>query len=364
MNNKYYCVIMAGGHNNHFWPITRNNKPNQFLDITGTGKSLLRKAYERCLDVVPKENILIVTIKRFKDLVLKQVPDIPKENLLLEPFGRRTAPCIAYATYTLLKRSPDAVMAITPADLVISDEDLFKESLSNALDYATNYPVLMTLGVKPNRPDPNFGYIQATGGKAAINGHDPVKVKTFTEKPDAELAEVFYKSGEFFWNSGIFVWQASVIREEMDRYIPEVTNLFTGWEGALGSPSESAFLDRAYADCTKISIDYGVMEKTTRAWLYPVQFGWSDIDNWDSVYASLPHKDKDGNITNTDKCYLKDDMSCVMVSGNKKKLIAVKGLEDFLVIDTDDVLLICPKDDKEYKDFVMGTMSSDYEEYR
>ena len=364
MKNNQYCVIMAGGHLNRFWPISREGMPGHFLDISGTGKSLVRMAYERCLGVVPEENILIITLGKFKGIINEQIPELPKENLLLEPYARRTAPCIAYATYTLLKRNPDAVMAATPADIIVNDEQLFKETMTHALDYAEKNPVLVTLGVKPDRPDTEYGYIQAVGGKGACSSGDPVKVKTFTEKPDAEIADVFFRSGEFFWNSGIFVWQASVIKEEMERYIPEITRLFDGWEGALGSPAEEVFIERAYTDCIKLSIDYGVMEKTDRAWVYPIQFGWSDIDSWENYYSSIRSKDQDGNISNTQMKILQNDKRNIILTKNKNKLLMIRGLEDCLVVDTDDVLLICPRDDKQYKELVNSTRMPGYDKYR
>ena len=364
MKNNQYCVIMAGGHLNRFWPISREGMPGHFLDISGTGKSLVRMAYERCLGVVPEENILIITLGKFKGIINEQIPELPKENLLLEPYARRTAPCIAYATYTLLKRNPDAVMAATPADIIVNDEQLFKETMTHALDYAEKNPVLVTLGVKPDRPDTEYGYIQAVGGKGACSSGDPVKVKTFTEKPDAEIADVFFRSGEFFWNSGIFVWQASVIKEEMERYIPEITRLFDGWEGALGSPAEEVFIERAYTDCIKLSIDYGVMEKTDRAWVYPIQFGWSDIDSWENYYSSIQRKDQDGNISNTQMKILQNDKRNIILTKNKNKLLMIRGLEDCLVVDTDDVLLICPRDDKQYKELVNSTRMPGYDKYR
>ena len=364
MKNNQYCVIMAGGHLNRFWPISREGMPGHFLDISGTGKSLVRMAYERCLGVVPEENILIITLGKFKGIINEQIPELPKENLLLEPYARRTAPCIAYATYTLLKRNPNAVMAATPADIIVNDEQLFKETMTHALDYAEKNPVLVTLGVKPDRPDTEYGYIQAVGGKGACNSGDPVKVKTFTEKPDAEIADVFFRSGEFFWNSGIFVWQASVIKEEMERYIPEITRLFDGWEGALGSPAEEVFIERAYTDCIKLSIDYGVMEKTDRAWVYPIQFGWSDIDSWENYYSSIRSKDQDGNISNTQMKILQNDKRNIILTKNKNKLLMIRGLEDCLVVDTDDVLLICPRDDKQYKELVNSTRMPGYDKYR
>ena len=255
-------------------------------------------------------------------------------------------------------------MAATPADIIVNDEQLFKETMTHALDYAEKNPVLVTLGVKPDRPDTEYGYIQAVGGKGACSSGDPVKVKTFTEKPDAEIADVFFRSGEFFWNSGIFVWQASVIKEEMERYIPEITRLFDGWEGALGSPAEEVFIERAYTDCIKLSIDYGVMEKTDRAWVYPIQFGWSDIDSWENYYSSIRSKDQDGNISNTLMKILQNDKRNIILTKNKNKLLMIRGLEDCLVVDTDDVLLICPRDDKQYKELVNSTRMPGYDKYR
>ncbi len=363
MNHNYYCVIMAGGYANHFWPLSRESRPKQFLNIAGRGHSFVRDAYERCLGLVPQENILIITLSRYKDLVREQIPELPAENLLLEPYGRKTAPCIAYATYTLLGRNPEAVVAVTPADLLIPDEGLFRETLSRALDYAARNEVLATLGIVPSRPDTNYGYIQAVGGALARNDDKPVKVKTFTEKPDAALAQVFYQSGEFFWNSGIFVWQARVIEEEMRKYTPEITTLFQGWESALGSPAEEVFLERAYTDCTKLSIDYGVMEKTDRAWLFPVRFEWSDIDNWESLYNSEA-KDGDGNLCLSPNNYLKDSSGNILLAQNAKKLIAVDGLKDYVVIDTPDVLLVCPRDSEQYRDFISGLSLPGFDEYK
>lgn len=364
MKSNKYCIIMAGGHLNRFWPISREDMPGHFLDISGNGKTLVRQAYERCTEVVPPENIMVVTLAKFRSLITAQIPEIPENNILLEPSGRRTGPCIAYATYSLLKRDPDAVMAVSPADLIIKDEPLFKQTLSNALDYALRNPVLMALGIKPSRPDTEYGYIQASGGRKACQSNEPVKVKTFTEKPDKDMAEILYRSGEFFWNSGIFVWKASVIKEEMERYIPEVTRQFDGWEGALGTPAEKAFIEAAYADCIKISIDYGVMEKTDRAWVYPVNFGWSDIDSWDSLYSNMSSRDEDGNLSNTRSKILLQDKRNIILSSNKDKLVAIKGLDDFIVIDTEDVLLICPRDDKQYKELVTSTGMPGFDEYR
>ncbi len=357
-------MIMAGGTSNRFWPVSRENKPKQFLDIADTGKSFIRMTYERFARIVPPENILIVTLSRFSGLVRAQIPELPESNLLLEPYARNTAPCIAFATYSILKRNPDATVIAAPADHVIKDEENFKAAMLKVMEYSEKNPVLMTLGIHPTEPDTGYGYIQATGGKEASAYGAPLKVKTFTEKPDKELAEVFCKTGEFYWNSGIFAWKASVIREEMEKYIPDVTSLFAGWEDALGSDNEQSFLEKVYSDCPKISIDYGVMEKTDRAWLYCGNFGWSDIDGWDSLFRKIDRKTSDGNVVFADKLMAEGNKDSLLVSSHPRKLYAIKGLNDYAIIDTGDVLLICPKDDKQFKDFISGLGMPEYENYR
>ena len=219
MDKNNYCVIMAGGAGTRLWPVSRTGYPKQFLEVGNTGRSFLRVTYDRYARLFPAENILIVTVSRYRDLVKQQIPEIPDANILSEPYSRNTAPCITYATYTLLKRNPDASMVVTPADHLIFDEDTFGKTVTNALEYACREKVLMTIGLMPTRPDTNYGYIQVTGGKSACHADTAVKVKTFTEKPDADLARVFVESGEFLWNSGIFAWTAQTIREEMEKYI-------------------------------------------------------------------------------------------------------------------------------------------------
>ena len=249
-----YCVIMADG----------SGSPFQ-----------LRVTYERFVRVLPQSNILVVTLARFADEARRVLPELPPENLLLEPHARGTAPCMAFAAYTLLRRDPEAVIIATPWDLVIRDDDLFARTVIEAANYVDGHDVLMTLGIVPKTADINFGYIQVKEGRNAHLMTGPLKVKTFTEKPSADLADVFVRTGEFFWNSGIFIWRAATIRAELERYTPEVTELFRGWETQLQDP---VFLEKAYAECPRMSLDYGVMEHTERAWLFPAHFGWADID--------------------------------------------------------------------------------------
>lgn len=362
MNKNQYCVIMAGGRGGRFWPLTRENRPKQFVEVGGRGRTLLRLTYDRFAKIFAPENILVVTLARYGALVRESIPELPEENLLLEPYSRGTAPCIAFATCELLRRDPEATMVVTPADQIIFDEDGFRDTVTKVIGHAGTNRALVTIGIVPDRPDTNFGYIQIAGGKN--NTTVPMKVKTFTEKPDAALAAVFCKSGEFYWNSGIFAWQAKVIMEEMDRHIPEVTSLFTGWETALGSTSRQEFLERAYSSCSNLSIDYGVMEKTDCAWLYPATFGWSDIGSWETLYKVLSDKDENDNFINARRAFLEHNHHCLMWSKNRNKVLAVRGLQNYAVIDTDDVLLICPLDSSEIKELTAGVAMPDFEDFR
>ena len=362
--NNSYCVIMAGGAGTRFWPVSRIAKPKQFLDVAETGKTFIRHTYDRFLKILPQENILIVTAAKYRDLVMEQIPELSRENLLLEPYTRNTAPSTVYATYTLLKRNPDAQFVVMPSDYIIDNEDIFVETIRNAFDYIEQNDVLLTLGVAPTRPDTNYGYAQVFGGREAIQSKQPAKVKTFTEKPDKELAKVFLSTGEFLWNAGIHLWKAKTIREEMEKNMPQVTGLFNGWEHAIGSSVETEFATKAFSDCMNISLSYGVMEKTDKAWIFPVTFDWQDVGTWESLYNYMTVRDTDGNACSAGKVLTEDTKDTLIISPEKKKLIAVNGLEDYIVIDTDDVLLICPKDDKKFKEFISQIGMPEFEKYR
>lgn len=364
MDTHHYGVIMAGGSGSRFWPISREAQPKQFLDFTHTGKSFLRQTYERFCELVPRENIMVVTLTRYLDSVREHIPELPEENILLEPYSRGTAPCIAYAMYSILQRDPDAVMLASPSDHFITNVPLYIDTISSAIGYASTHDALITVGVVPDRPDPNFGYIQVLGGKGAYERECPLKAKTFTEKPDAELASVFVGSGEFLWNTGIFAWSARVIRAEMERLVPQVTSLFSGWESAMGTDKEREFVQRAYTDMERFSIDTAVMERTDKDWVFPAKFGWADIGNWESLYNSISGHDKDGNASNAGHSLMRDCSKDILYVSDKDKLVAISGLDNYVVIDVDDVLMICPRDDKKLKEITTRIGLPDFESFR
>ncbi|MBQ9549137.1 MAG: mannose-1-phosphate guanylyltransferase [Bacteroidales bacterium] len=360
-----YCVILAGGIGARFWPVSREDRPKQFLQLTHDEGSFLQETYARMSRSFPEGHIFVITLARYRDMVLEQLPGLPDDHVLIEPYSRNTAPSVALATYTLLNIDPEATVLVTPSDHIISDKLLFDKTVSDAIEYASRGDALVTLGIVPTRPDANFGYIQVTGGAGAHESGKPLKAKTFTEKPDPELAQVFLDSGEFLWNSGIFVWKAGTVRAEMERCCPEITRLWQGWEKALNGPDAQGFVERIYADIPRISIDYALMEKSDRVWILPAKFGWTDIGNWESLYDYLSRHDRDGNSARTaGPLLMKDNANDIIYSTPSGKLTVLRGLRDYLVIDTDDVLMVCPRDDKKIKDLIAEVAMPNYEEYR
>ncbi|MEG1759799.1 MAG: mannose-1-phosphate guanylyltransferase [Alistipes sp.] len=336
---------MAGGIGARFWPKSRQSMPKQFLDILGTGKSFIRHTYERFAKMIPPENFLVVTNYKYKELVLEHIPEISAKQVLCEPVGRNTAPCIAYAAYTLLKTDPDAEMIVTPADHLILDEEDFRTIISECLEFATQHDALMTVGIKPTRPDTGYGYIQVSDNKLIS------KVKCFTEKPNLELAQTFVQCGEFFWNSGIFIWKVSTIIEAFHKYLPEHHMLFNGVTKASGTDSEENIVQMVFAECRAISIDYGIMEKADNVYVRCGEFGWSDVGTWGSVYQHA-RKDRYANAKPEEGCYTYDTRSCV-ISLPEDKVAVINGLKEYIVVDTEDVLLICPRaDEQNIKKFI------------
>ncbi len=339
MNTNRYCVIMAGGIGSRFWPKSRQTMPKQFLDILGTGKSFIRHTYERFAPMIAPDHFLVVTNRRYRDLVLEHLPELKPEQVLCEPVGRNTAPCIAYAAYLLRKTDPAAEMVVTPADHLILDETTFRSIIGECFDYAAANGALMTVGVQPTRPDTGYGYIQ-------VSDDAPIsKVKCFTEKPDLAMAQTFLQSGEFFWNSGIFVWQVSSIVAAFAKYLPEHHQLFEQLLPVLRTADEEAAVERVFAVCRAVSIDYGIMEKADNVFVRCGEFGWSDVGTWGSVYQHA-RKDRYANAVPSEGCYLYDTRSS-LVSIPKEKVAVISGLKDYIVVDTEDVLMICPRSEEQ-----------------
>ncbi len=343
MKNNY-CIIMAGGIGSRFWPMSRNNFPKQFIDILGTGKTLIRQTYERFLSVCPKENIYIVTNEAYLDHVFTQIPELKKEQVLAEPQRRNTSPCIAYASMKIFSVNPDANLVIAPSDHVITDEKKFQEAVLKGLDFTAKNSSLLTIGIHPSRPDTGYGYIQFNGDDSPEE-FKISKVKTFTEKPNLEMAKFFLKSGEFLWNAGIFLWNAKTIIKAFEDLMPDMYALFQEGKEMLNTPGEAEYIKNAYTQCKNISIDYGILEKAKNVFVLSAEFGWSDLGTWKSLYEQLPH-DTNGNAIVGPHVMVDNTKNCIVNMSNNK-LAVIQGLENFIVVETDNVLLICPKDDEQ-----------------
>lgn len=340
---------MAGGVGSRFWPVSRNATPKQFLDILGTGRSFLQATVDRFKALIPAENIFIVTSKLYETLVAEQVPEVPKANVLLESRKKNTAPCIAYATYKIYKKNPEATVVVSPADHLVLNENVFIETVKTLLDYAAGREELFTIGIKPTRPETQYGYIQANRAvHNVVNGHTAYEVKTFTEKPNLEMAKVLVKSGEFLWNSGIFVWSLAAIKKELESHLPDIAHSFNEISDFYYTDKEQRKVDEIYDVCQSISIDYAVMEKAKSIWVFEASFGWSDLGTWESLYA-YGKKDANGNLVGSEASLIEASRNNIIVSNEKGKLIMAKGLDNYMIISTKDVLLICPRDEKGFK---------------
>ena len=338
MSNQF-CIIMAGGIGSRFWPLSKNNYPKQFLDIFGTGKSFIRSTYERFLPVVPSENFLVVTNAAYKEAVLEHIPELKPEQVLCEPMRRNTAPCIAYATYRIASQCSDAVIAVTPADHLVTNEVEFQRIISTGFEFVgkeENKEALMTIGIKPSRPETGYGYIELPsqdcplGTVTAING--------FKEKPNLEKAKEFLAAGNYLWNSGIFIWSLNGIMSAFRSFLPKMSALFDEGNGIYGTSGEQEFINRKFAECENISIDYGVMERATKRYTIPADFGWSDIGTWGSLYTHA-EKDADGNARKGKSVVVETRNSIVNLEEGVEAI--VEGLDGYLVAYRDKSLLVC-----------------------
>jgi len=337
-----YCVIMAGGIGSRFWPMSRNAYPKQFLDILGTGKSLLQQTYDRFAAICPKENIFVVTNESYVDVVKQQLPDLATSRLLAEPHRKNTAPCVAYAAYRIASVDPEARMVVAPSDHLISNEEEFKRVVLKGLDFCSLQDSLITLGIQPSRPDTGYGYIQFVDEN---QNNGVFKVKTFTEKPDLSMAEFFLKSGEFLWNSGIFLWSVQSIQEAFTKYLPEMDNLFKEASSHFGKADEYDAVKTAYEQCTNISIDFGIMEKADNVHVIAADFGWSDLGTYGSLYEHIKH-DANENAVVGKNVMMYESKNC-MVNVPKDKLVVLQGLEGYIVVESEGVLLVCRKQDEQ-----------------
>jgi mannose-1-phosphate guanylyltransferase len=333
---------MGGGIGSRFWPFSREEFPKQFLDFFGSGRSLIQATYDRFAGILPEENIFVVTNERYASLVQTQLPHMPARNILVEPTRRNTAPCIAYAAWHINAVNPDANIVVAPSDHLILKTDVFIDDVRRGLEFVAGHPVLVTLGIQPARPETAYGYIQSSG--QTIEGF--CKVKTFTEKPNAELAKVFYESGEFFWNSGLFLWNVRTIIDAFRKFLPDISARFDKGADIFGTPGEHDFISEQFGYCQNISIDYGIMEKADTVYMMCVDFGWADLGTWGSLY-DIDGKDASGNA-NLQKtpCLLYDSSHNIIASDDPSRLMVIDGLEGYIVAESDNVLLICRKENE------------------
>lgn len=347
-NKHHYVAIMAGGIGSRFWPMSRTSYPKQFLDILNTGRTLIQSTYDRFKKFIPEENIYIVTSEEYVPIVQEQLPNIKMANIVAEPSRKNTAPCVAYISYKLKELNEKGSLICAPSDHLILDETGFTKVCLEALSFVAQHKALITLGIKPSHPNTGYGYIQFEQQPASDNVY---KVKTFTEKPNLELAKTFLSSGEFLWNAGIFVWQVSSIVTAFEKHLPEIAELFEAEKSSFNTASEKESIEKIYPQCSNISIDFGIMEKAENVYIIPSSFGWSDLGTWNSAHDNM-EKDYLGNAVAGNEVMVIDATRC-MVHAPNNKLVLLQGMDDYIVVDTDDVLMICKKEkEQEIKQYV------------
>lgn len=341
-NPNHYTVIMAGGVGSRFWPMSTTELPKQFLDILGTGKSLIRQTYERFSAIIPDENFFVVTNEAYRELVQAHLPELSEDQILCEPIARNTAPCVAYAAYRIHKHNPNASMVVAPSDHIIRNEEVFTNVLSASLEYAASKNILVTLGIEPSRPDTGYGYIQYDKDSPE-NGFHPVR--QFTEKPNTKLATEFVESGNYLWNAGIFVWSSTSIIKAFERYQQEMASLFEKEIENLGTDEEENAIERTYNQCESISIDYAILEKADNVAVYPSPFDWSDIGTWNALYDFRDKNDGDNLIDAASFHSRNSSGNMVYITGNK--LVALNNVNNLIVVDSGKALLIADKADEQ-----------------
>ncbi len=337
MNKNYYAIIMAGGVGSRFWPVSTTEFPKQFHDMLGTGETLIQKTFTRLSQIIPKENILILTNEVYNDIVLEQLPMIQQEQIVLEPAMRNTAPCILYASLKIKKQNPDAIMVVAPSDHWIEDELQFCSNLQYAFDFCERDENLMTLGILPTFANTGYGYIEFD----KLDSRTIKKVKQFREKPDYATARKFIQSRNFLWNAGIFVWSVNTVLKAYEEFQPVMYDHFMNGYDALNTPKEEAFIKDNYPLAQNISVDYAILEKAQNVYVLPATFDWNDLGTWGSLYDKLPKDDQENAVVNA-SVYLENATNNI-IRTEGKKLVVIDGLTDYIIVDKDDVLLIYPK---------------------
>ena len=334
---------MAGGIGSRFWPLSRTSRPKQFLDILNTGRTFIQETVHRFQGICPIENIYIVTNKVYRDLVIEQLPEINPDQILLEPQRKNTAPCIAYANYRILKKNPNANIVVAPSDHLIINSDEFRNTITKGLNFVSNNDALLTIGIKPTRPETGYGYIQVNNEESSSNGTK--KVKTFTEKPDLKMAKVFVESGDFLWNSGIFLWNINSIQRAFERHLQEVDTLFKEAFPVLETSKEESAIASVYSECKNISIDYGVMEKADNVFVISADFGWSDLGTWGSLYENM-NKTEEKNVIKGKNVVTYNTENCI-INVPDEKLLVINGVSDLIIVESENTILICKKEDEQ-----------------
>lgn len=336
---------MAGGVGSRFWPVSRTEFPKQFIDFFGVGKTLIQSTYERFLKVCPPENIFIVTNEIYTEIIKEQIPEISDNQILAEPIMRNTAPCISYGSMKIAQLNPDATIVVAPSDHTITNQEAFIEAIEQSLQAAAQNDVLITLGIKPSRPDTGYGYIQYVDSNLKTDAQFH-KVKTFTEKPNLDLAKSFLQSGDFLWNAGIFIWSAKSINKAFLKHLPDMHEIFQQGNPVFNTTQEVEFIGNAYQQCTNISIDFGIMEKADNVYVLPADFGWSDLGTWASIYDIAEHDYVGNAVISAEKVMMFNSSNC-MVNVPKDKLVILQGLDNYIVVESNNTLLICPRTEEQ-----------------
>ena len=334
-----HLVIMAGGVGSRFWPMSTAEHPKQFIDVLGVGKTLLQLTVERFGELVSPENVWVVTNQRYADIVSQQLPDMPKENILCEPCRRNTAPCIAYVSWRIKSRDPKANIVVTPSDHIVTNPQEFQRVISECMKFTADTDAVVTLGMKPNRPETGYGYIQANLSANSLRNKEIFRVDTFREKPDLETAKVYISKNNFFWNAGIFIWNVNTIVNAFRMYQPTMAKIFESMLPIYGTPEEQDVINEKFPECENISVDYAIMEKAEEIFVCPADFGWSDLGTWGSLQQQS-HKDLYGNACIGPDISLFETHNCIIHTTQEKRVV-VQGLDGYIVAENNDTLLIC-----------------------